>query len=80
MMEMRPNYMLIYVNDILCVHHDPGSPLEKLDEYFKIKEGFIQVPTFYLGAKLNKTHLPNGMISWGMSSNKYVQYVVQNVQ
>jgi hypothetical protein len=39
-------FMLIYVDDIFCVHHDPGSPLEKLDEYFKMKKGSIQVPTF----------------------------------
>jgi hypothetical protein len=39
-------YILIYVDDILCVHHDPGAPLVKLDEYFKLKEGSIQVPTF----------------------------------
>jgi hypothetical protein len=51
--ETRPNYgvrywayILIYVDDILCVHHDPGTPLDKLDEYFKMKEGSIQVPTF----------------------------------
>jgi hypothetical protein len=37
--ETRPDdgvlywaYILIYVDDILCVHHDPGSPLAKLDE------------------------------------------------
>jgi hypothetical protein len=24
-------YILIYVNDILCVHHEPGTPLAKLD-------------------------------------------------
>jgi hypothetical protein len=73
-------YILIYVDDILCVHHDPGSPLAKLDEYFKMKEGSIQVPTFYLGAKLNKTVLPNGVVAWGMSSSKYVQSSVQNVK
>jgi hypothetical protein len=57
--ETRPDdgvlywsYILIYVDDILCVHHDHVAPLAKLDEYFKIKEGSIQVPTFYLGAKL----------------------------
>jgi hypothetical protein len=64
----------------LCLHHDPGTPLAKLDEYFKMKEGSIQVPTFYLGAKLKKTAPPNGMIAWGMSSSKYVQSAVQNVQ
>jgi acyl-CoA thioesterase len=51
--EARPDdgvlysaYILIYVDDILCVHRDPGAPLAKLDEYFKMKEGFIQVTTF----------------------------------
>jgi hypothetical protein len=63
-----------------CVYHDPGSPLAKLDEYFKMKEGSIQVPTFYLGAKLRKTVLPNGVVARGMSSSKYVQSAVQNVK
>jgi hypothetical protein len=72
-------YILIYVDDILYVHHDPGTPLNKLDEYFKMKEGSIhQVLTFYLGAKLNNTFLPNGVVDWGMSSRKYVQSAVQN--
>jgi hypothetical protein len=85
--ETRPNYgvrywayILIYVDDIIFVHHDPGTSLAKLDEYFKMKEGSIQVPTFYLGEKLKKTVLPNGVIAWGMSSSKFVQSAVQNVQ
>jgi hypothetical protein len=72
-------YILIYMDDILCVHHDPGTPLEKLDEYYKMKEGSIQVLTFYLGTN-RKTVLPNGVIAWGMSSSKYVQSAVHNVQ
>jgi hypothetical protein len=51
-----------------------------LDEYFKMKEGSIQVTTFYLGNKLKKTFLPNGVVEWGMSSRKYVQSAVQNVK
>jgi hypothetical protein len=85
--ETRPDdgvlywdYILIYVDDILCVHHDSGSPRAKLEEYFKMKEGSIQVPTFYLGAKMNKTVLPNGVVAWVMSSSKYVQSAVQNVK
>jgi hypothetical protein len=85
--ETRPDdgvlywaYILIYVDDILCVHYDPGSPLVNMDEYFNMKEGSIQVPTFYLGAKPKKTVLPNGVVAWGMSSSKYVHYAVQNVK
>jgi hypothetical protein len=47
---------------------------------FKDEGGSIQVPTFYLGAKLKNTVLPNGVVAWGMISSKYVQYAVQNVQ
>jgi hypothetical protein len=85
--EIRPDdgmlywaYILIYVDGILCVHHDPGTPLANLDEYFKMKEGSIQVPTLYVGAKLKKNVLSNGMVAWGMSYSKYVQSAVQNVQ
>jgi hypothetical protein len=45
-----------------------------------MKEGSIQVPTFYVGAKLKNTVLPNGVVAWGMSSSKYVQFAVHNVQ
>jgi hypothetical protein len=63
-------YILIYVDDVLRVHQDPGTPLDKLDAYFKMKEGSIQVPTFYLGAKLKTTVFPNGAVAWGTSSRK----------
>jgi hypothetical protein len=33
-----------------------------------------------LFAKLKKTVIPNGGIAWGMSSSKYVQSDVKNVQ
>jgi hypothetical protein len=45
-----------------------------------MKEGSIQVPNFYVGAKLKKNVLPNGVVAWGMSSIKYVQSAVHNVQ
>jgi hypothetical protein len=73
-------YILICVDNILCVHRDPGAPLAKLDEYLNMKKGSIQVQTFYLGVKIKKTVLPNGMVAWGMISSNYMQYAVQNVQ
>jgi hypothetical protein len=73
-------YILIYVDDILCVHHDPGTSLAHIDKYFKMKPGSIMEPTFYLGANLKNTIMPNGVVAWGMISSKYVQAVVQNVQ
>jgi hypothetical protein len=76
-------YILIYVDDILCVHHDPGAPLAKLDEYFKMKEGSIQVPTFYLGAKLKKTVLHHGCqeftdVLQGTGSLLVIEYMISS--
>jgi hypothetical protein len=45
-----------------------------------MKEGSIQVPTFYMGSKLKNTVLPNGVVAWVVISRKYVQSSVQNVQ
>jgi hypothetical protein len=73
-------YILIYVDNILCVHHDPGTSLAQIDKYFKMKPGSIMEPTFYLRAKLKKTVMPNGVVAWEMRSSKYVQAAVQNVQ
>jgi hypothetical protein len=61
--ESRPDdgvlywaYILIYVDDILCVNHDPGAPLVKLDEYFKMKECSIQVPNLLLGCQAEEDY------------------------
>jgi hypothetical protein len=38
--------------------------LAQIDKYLKMKPGSIMEPTFYLGAKLKKTGMPNGVVWW----------------
>ena len=73
-------YMLLYVDDCLCIHHDAERELGKLDKYFMMKPGSIGDPNFNLGAKLKRITLDNGVVAWGMSSSKYVQEAVSNVE
>jgi hypothetical protein len=73
-------YVLIYVDDILCMSHDPKELMQKLDKYFPMKEGSIGPPSIYLGAKLSKVKLPNGVEAWAMSPSKYVQEAVLNAE
>jgi hypothetical protein len=49
------------------VHHDHGAHWKSW------------VTTFYLGANLKKTILPNGVVAWGMISIKYAQSAVHDV-
>jgi Reverse transcriptase (RNA-dependent DNA polymerase) len=85
--EIRPSdghkyyaYCLLYVDDILVVHHEAIRSLNEIDHFFKTKEGSMRDPEFYLGAKLRQTTLPNGVHSWSMSSSKYIQAAVANVK
>ena len=69
--------LLHYVDDILCIHHKADNMLEWLHKSFPLKLGFGK-PDMYLGAKLCKTKLHNGVWAWAMSHVKYVQEAVEN--
>ena len=45
-----------------------------------MKEGSIGDPDIYLGTKLHKTTLPNGVKAWSTSPGIYVQEAVKNVE
>ena len=74
------SYLVVYVDDILSINHDALAVLSEIDKYLKMKRGSIGDPDFYLGAKLRKTKLSNGVEAWGFSPSKYVQEAVANVE
>ena len=85
--ETRPDdnvryyvYILVYVDDIICIHHDAMSVLDQINKYLPLKPTLVGDPDIYLGAKLRETQLPNGVWAWGLSPSKYVNQAVQNCQ
>ena len=84
--ETRPDgfkyyaYVLLYVDDALSIHHDGTEVLKQIDFFFRMKPGSIGDPDMYLGGKLRQTRLANGVDAWGLSSSKYVQEAVRNVE
>ena len=73
-------YVLLYVDDCLCIHHDGEAALRELDKYFPMKKGSIGDPDVYLGSKIRKVKLPNGVEAWASCPSKYVQEAVGNVE
>ena len=69
-----------HTSDKFVIHHAGEKPLWELHKFFKMKKGSKDDPDFYLGSKLKWTVLPNGVVAWGMSSSKYAQEVVKNVE
>ena len=73
-------YMLLYVDDILAVHHDDVGAIKVIIKFFKMKKNSIGDPDIYLGAKLRKVTLQNNVVAWSLSPSKYVQETVKNVK
>jgi hypothetical protein len=71
-------YILCYVDDILCIHHDPMSVMNEINGYLPLKPSSVGDLDIYLGAKLKQTRLPNGIWAWGLSPSKYVAQAVKN--
>ena len=74
------SYVLLYVDDCLCICHNAEQELRKIDKFFKMKDGSVGDPDIYLGAKVKQMELPNGVKAWALSSSKYIQEAVQNCE
>jgi hypothetical protein len=74
-------YVLLYVDDVLVVS-DRGEHLLRngIGKYFELKEESIGPPELYLGGRLRKVVLENGVKTWAFSSSQYVQEAVKNVE
>ena len=73
-------YILCYVDDILCIHHNPMSVMNKINGYLPLKPISCGHPDIYLGAKLKLTQLPNRVMAWELSPSKYLVQAVKNCQ
>ena len=64
-------YALIYVENVMVINHDAESVLRRIDKYFKLNPSSIGDPEIYLGSKLNKDRLENGVWAWANSPASY---------
>jgi hypothetical protein len=69
----------MYVDDILSISSNPRVILEEIQGTFKLKNGKIEEPEYYLGAKLQRKTL-NGFQCWTVTSQNYVKAAVKNVE
>ena len=74
-------YVLLYVDDALCISHRPREVLEKeIGKYWLLKNNSLGPPNIYLGNKVTKVYLENGVSAWAFSSSQYVQNAVASVE
>ena len=74
-------YVLLYVDDALCISQRAESVIRtEIGKYFYVKEESIGAPKIYLGNKVSKVTMENGIKAWSFSSSQYVQAAVANVE
>ena len=74
-------YVLLYTDDVLVVsEHGEKFLRTELGKYFELKEESIGPPKIYLGGRMSKVTLDNGVEAWAFSSSRYVQTAVKNVE
>ena len=75
------DYVLLYVDDALVVSENAEFILRnELERYFELKEESIGPQDHYLGGKVRKVQLENGVNAWAFSSSQYAQTAVKNVE
>jgi hypothetical protein len=74
------SYVLIYVDDILVISHEALADLRKIVHYIKVKKDSVGDPNIYLGSKLRKVVLSNGVHAWMISPTKYIREAINNVE
>ena len=73
-------YMLCYVDDLLCIHEDPTIALTQIQAKFKLKDDKMEEPSTYLGADLSMMTNMDNKSCWAMSSNSYCKVLVDNTE
>ena len=77
--EQYYEYVLMYVDDILAISCEAEAILKDVQTTFKFKNDKIELPEFYLGAKLQEKPI-NNIKCWTVSSHDYVKAAIKNVQ
>ena len=73
-------YVLVYVDEVLHLHHNPDTFMDHLAEVYRLKDGSVGEPKRYLGANIEKVQLDYGSVSWPITSREYVTNSIHNLE
>ena len=73
-------YILLYVDDMLSISHEARGAIMEVGDYFTMKPESIGPPDIYLGGKVTKNSMMNGVECYTYSASQYIQNAVKNVE
>ena len=73
-------YLLVYVDDILCISHATDPIMKAFANIYRLKADSIGPPERYLGADIGKQVAESGVEAWAMSCDSYIRNSLKVVQ
>jgi hypothetical protein len=75
-------YVLVYVDDILVIHHDAKKILSQIDYFFRMKPKSMGDPDIYLGYSKLRLHViaGSGVQAWLQLPSKFIQEAAWNAE
>jgi hypothetical protein len=64
--------LLVYVDDVLAISHEPKVLIDAIGEYYKVKPRSDKEPDIYLGANVKKVQMLDGREVWATSPRDYI--------
>ena len=78
--EKYYEYVLCYVDDILCCSERPQKIMDYLAGVYTLKAGSVKEPDVYLGADVKKFAIGIDQSAWGISPDTYCKSAVKEVE
>ena len=73
-------YIMLYVDDVMVASHNALNLMKDLGKGIKCKNDTMKPPTSYLGVQLKKKKPSTGNHCWNLSSDKYANAAIANVE
>ena len=70
-------YVLLYIDDCLCVSEDQNNALIQISKYFPMKPSSLGPPKVYLGGKVSQVILSNDVKVYSYSTSQYLHEAIR---
>ena len=78
--EKYYEYLLVYVDDILCISENTKPIVDEIRALYRLKENSVIPPKRYLGADTKILQMKSGIQCWTMSPDSYVREAIVNIE
>ena len=78
--EQYYEYLLVYVDDILCLSEHTKPIMDEIGALYRLKENSVGPPKRYLGADTKFLQMKSGIQCWTMSPDSYLREAIANVE